>query len=116
MRVLIIDDDVDTRDTVAELLELEHHEVAAVGDGREGLESLSSFRPDVILLDAVMRDIDGRSFIEEQRRRPDVSAIPVVLTTGLPPERVRDFGAGGILLKPFTIDELRESLRRATGR
>lgn len=113
MRVLIIDDDMDTRDTVAELLALEDFEVSAVADGRAGLESLTSFKPDVILLDAVMRDIDGRAFIQEQQRRPEVRAIPVVLTTGLPIERVRDFGARGVLTKPFTLDQLRDSILRA---
>ena len=41
---------------------------------------------------------------------------PVVLTTGLPPERVRDFGAGGILTKPFTLDQLRDCILRAAAR
>ena len=81
--VLVIDDDSDIRDELAELLRDEGYEVVTAADGREALRALHrDLRPGLILLDLGMPVMDGRAFSAELRRDPDLRDTPVVLLSG----------------------------------
>src|SRR5262245_15369306 len=81
-RVLVIEDDADTREAVSDFLEREGFEVEAVENGHLALESLRSRdAPRFILLDMMMPVMDGWSFRRQQRADPQLSSIPVIVVT-----------------------------------
>jgi len=85
-RILIVDDNEDDRQILAAILDNEPVEVKQATDGREALEALMQFTPDVILLDLFMPNMDGMQFLDELRRRPGAEAIPVVIVTAMAPD------------------------------
>jgi CheY-like chemotaxis protein len=81
--VLLVEDDRDIREVVAQLLEHSRCRVRTAAHGKEALAQLASgFVPHVILLDLVMPVMNGWAFRAEQLQRPDLAAIPVVLMSG----------------------------------
>jgi DNA-binding response OmpR family regulator len=119
-RVLVIDDEADIRLLLRELLERAGHVVAEASDGREGLRVLHSRRPDLVVLDVTMPQLDGWSTLERIR---DLSDVPVLMLTALDEElqKVRGLKAGAddYMVKPFGRQELlarvEALLRRSRG-
>jgi DNA-binding response OmpR family regulator len=105
--VLVIDDSETVRATVSDRLERGGYSVASAGDGREGLRRLYEIKPDVVLLDVVMPELDGWKTLELIR---DVSDVPVIMLTSRDSEleRVRGLRAGAddYMGKPFCPAEL----------
>jgi len=90
--VLIVDDDADTRETIAELLGLNGHAHFEAADGRQALEWLSGQEvpPCIILLDLRMPVMDGWDFLETLRTHPGWSNIPVIVVSAtIKPDRAR---------------------------
>ena len=115
-RVLIVDDDEASRQTVREALKDLGYEVALAANGREALETQQSFDPDVIVSDLNMPEMDGMSFLRELKSRP--GSPPVIIVTGhsthdLAVQSLRD-GALDYLTKPVDVAHLRNSVWRAT--
>lgn len=81
--ILVVDDDHELRDTLREVLEDLGYSVEAAVDGRDALSRLRSKarRPDLILLDLQMPNLDGAGFRNEQLRHEDIAQIPVALLT-----------------------------------
>jgi len=120
-KVLVVDDESNITDLVATALRYEGFEVAAAHDGREALTAVESFRPDLIVLDVMLPDVDG---FEVQRRLLDRGrSTPVVFLTArdATEDKVRGLTIGGddYVTKPFSLDELvariRSVLRRVQG-
>ena len=109
-RVLVVDDSAPVRELLMVNLELEGFEVRSASDGLEGLESATSWVPDVITLDVVMPRLDGFETLERLRADPATSGIPVVVVTGRAQaaDRMRGdaLGADAYLTKPFEPTEL----------
>lgn len=105
--VLLIDDSETVRATVAERLERTGYTVASAPNGREGLRRLYETKPDVVLLDVVMPELDGWKTLELIR---DVSNVPVIMLTSRDTEleRIRGLrgGADDYMGKPFSPAEL----------
>jgi CheY-like chemotaxis protein len=114
-RVLVVDDDRDSREVVHEALSDEGYEVRAVAGGREALALLGAWRPDLIVLDVVMPVMDGAAFRAEQQR-DGFADIPVLLLTAADrPERYAEALAAPVLPKPFELDALLAKVRRLLG-
>jgi CheY-like chemotaxis protein len=112
--VLIIEDDIDVRQSLAEVLEDAGYQVVVAANGREGLERLrqAPLRPFVILLDMMMPEMDGWEFRQQQQRDEELVAIAVVVITahtdaGLTARRLK---AAGFLGKPIKLPVLLETL------
>ena len=118
-RILVVDDDEDIRGLVRTLLERMGAEVKEAQNGREGLREFHSWRPDLVVLDVSMPEMDGWNVLERLR---DMSEVPVLMLTarGDELERVRGLQAGAddYLVKPFGKQELvarvQALLRRAS--
>lgn len=114
-RVLVVEDDPETRRGVQELLEAEGFGVDAVGDGAAALEYLRNHsRPALILLDLAMPGMTGWEFRKEQLSDPGLSRIPVVVMTSYEEydESLVTLHPDGHLQKPIRPDELRGLLSR----
>src|SRR5216684_2351169 len=86
--VLIVEDDDDLRDMMAQLLTIEGFRAVAVANGREALEHLQSAeKPDVILLDLMMPVMDGWEFRRRQKADPDLAQVPVIVLSAMDPSR-----------------------------
>ena len=112
MRVLLVDDDRDLRDSLAELLRLEGFEISTAENGLDALLMLqaASGLPDVILLDLDMPVMNGREFRAVQRRDPVAGGVPVVvLSSGV----AEGMGAVASLEKPCRPEVLTAVLRAA---
>src|SRR5512143_1398068 len=101
--ILVVDDDSDLREAMTEALEDAGYSVAAAGDGAQALEYLrnSSRRPDLILLDLRMPNMDGWGFRAEQLRSVEHASIPVVVLTAEVNTKGKEqaLGAAGVLRK-----------------
>jgi DNA-binding response OmpR family regulator len=106
-RVLVVDDDDDIRQLVVTLLERAGITVHDAPNGREGLREFHSWRPDLVVLDVSMPELDGWNVLDRIR---DMSAVPVLMLTarGDELERVRGLQAGAddYVVKPFGKQEL----------
>ncbi len=120
-RILVVDDDPDIRGLLRELLERAGHEVVTAENGRGALRSLYEERPDLVVLDVAMPELDGWGTLERIR---DLSDVPVLMLTARTGEleKVRGLRAGAddYVTKPFGRQELlaraEALLRRAAGR
>ena len=81
--LLLLEDDATVRETVREALEREGWTVALAENGRVGLERLAEQRPDAILLDLMMPEMDGFEFLAVLRQQADWRHVPVVVVTAL---------------------------------
>ncbi|MGV3721494.1 MAG: response regulator [Actinomycetota bacterium] len=118
-RILGVDDDPSTRETLIELLTEEGYRAEAASDGRKALEQLrAGARPDVILLDLRMPAMNGWVFRIEQRKDPALAQIPVIVLSGAhDPAAAADFlDAPDSLSKPIDVDALLHLIRKHCSR
>ena len=108
-RILLVDDNQDMRVYLERLL-AEHWEVEAVSDGAEGLKAARARRPDLVLSDVIMPNLDGFGLLREMRNDPTLTSVPVVLLSARAGEEARveglEAGADDYLIKPFSAREL----------
>ena len=109
-RILVADDEPHIRRILQFLLEQEGFRVHLVADGEEAWKAVTSFQPDLVLLDVMMPRMDGFSVLEIIRAGFETSRLPVILLTakGEVEDRVRGLkgGANDYVIKPFNQDEL----------
>jgi DNA-binding response OmpR family regulator len=105
LRVLIVDDNVDTAGSLAILLRMWGHEVRTTHDGRSALLMASEFRPDAVLLDIGLPHLDGFEVAVRLRTMPDFARILIVGSSGYSREsdrqRAAEVGIDLYLVKPF---------------
>jgi CheY-like chemotaxis protein len=111
--ILIVEDDADLREMMAQLLTLEGFRASTVANGREALEYLNQGdKPDVILLDLMMPVMDGWEFRRQQQANADLSKVPVIVLSALDQTRAADVNAVAFLKKPLDFDRLLELVRQ----
>jgi CheY-like chemotaxis protein len=106
-RILYVDDEPDMRDIVSHALGREpSFDVRSCGSGREALDIAAEWRPDLVLLDVVMPDMDGPTTLARLREIPAGQSVPVVFLTARSHssevERLMGLGAAGVIAKPFS--------------
>ena len=115
-RILVVDDNSDSADTLAMLIQMLGAEVRVARDGPAALAQIDSFRPETVLLDISMPGMDGYEVAQRIRSRPGSDAIILIALTGWSQEedrqRVQASGFNHHLLKPLDIDVLRTLLLR----
>lgn len=110
--MLVVDDERDIREAVAEVLKDEGYAVVDATDGAEALRQLRAHHPAVVLLDLMMPGMNGWEFCAARKGDPELSSIPVIVISAL--GRVSGIEATAFLQKPFELDALVETVRRAT--
>jgi len=117
VRVLIVDDVAETRENIRKLLQFEKdvEVVGAANSGRAGIDAAKELKPDVVLMDINMPDMDGIQATELIRRHHPATQIVILSVQGDPNymRRAMLAGARDFLTKPPAVDELTSALRRA---
>ena len=108
--VLVIEDDIDTRELLQEALDGAGFRVQAAASGQAGLQKLRDHVPDIVLLDQLLPGMSGLEVCRQIRRQPGLGAVPVVMLTALSrsTDQVAGLNAGAddYVTKPFNVDEL----------
>jgi CheY-like chemotaxis protein len=114
--IVLIDDDDDMRDTMADLLQIEGHEVRTARNGVEGLQALDDRLPQLVLTDVEMPVLDGcamvyRMFVENLGREN----VPIIVASGAPDlgQIAKALGTPYYLTKPFPLEKLTSTIDRA---
>jgi CheY-like chemotaxis protein len=112
--VLVVDDNRDGAESLAEMLLLLGNEVVTAHDGLEAVEAAGAFRPGVILMDIGMPRLNGLDATRRIRARPWGKAVNIVALTGWGQdgdrERSREAGCDGHLVKPVSLPDLERVL------
>jgi CheY-like chemotaxis protein len=115
-RVLVVDDQPLLRDVQVLLLREAGYVATALPGAREALANLAELRPDLIVLDLSMPDMDGYQFLRQLRAHAVWHALPVIVATGLTAEEMRPLEDDcRVLAKPFSDVALLSSVRRLIG-
>lgn len=114
--VLVVEDDLDLSNLLVRVLEQAKFEVATANDGQTGLALASGKpRPNLIISDIMMPDMDGLEMVQQIKQDPKMKPIPVIFLTAkdTPADIVAGIRAGArhYLTKPFRVPELLEKVR-----
>jgi PAS domain S-box-containing protein len=117
LRVMVVDDNVDAAQMLAALLEVQGHAVSVEYDGKGALERARRERPDVLLLDIGLPDMDGYELARRLRAQPENGGATLVALTGYGQNQDREeahrAGFDHYLVKPADLDQVNEVLAQA---
>lgn len=115
-KILIVDDQPHIIKVLSLHLRLDNYEVVTASGGREALLKIESEQPDLVLLDIMMPDFDGRMVLETIRADPAHRDLPVIMLTALDDDeeirRTQFLDADVYLTKPFDPEVLRLTIQR----
>ena len=116
-RILVVDDHKDAARVLGILLNSLGHEVQTANDGRQALDAVASFRPEIVFCDIGLPTIDGYEVARRVRQQPDLNGIKLIALTGWgqdqDKQRTREAGFDHHLVKPVAVKTLRELLAAA---
>ncbi len=115
-KILLIEDDIDLQQTMAEYLSREAFDVVSAMDGQAGLEMVQPEMPDAILLDVILPKMDGFKVLEAVKSNEKTKNIPVILLTNLESmediQRAFEKGAMAYLVKAdFRLEDVVKKLK-----
>jgi DNA-binding response OmpR family regulator len=107
-KLLLVDDEVAITDRLAPFLARSGFEVQVVADGEAALSAISSFSPDLVILDVLMPKLDGREVLRQLRQKGDWTPVILLTQVGEAGERAMALGEGAddYINKPFDSNEL----------
>lgn len=115
-KILVIEDHPDMRKLLSLELEVMGFEPITAGNGKEGVEKAIAEKPNLVLLDILMPDMDGRQTARLLRANPETKDIPIVAETALSNQKdlnsCLEAGCNDYLVKPFTYKDLEKKLQR----
>jgi signal transduction histidine kinase len=115
IKILIVDDDIDTVELLTKRFHTEGYHTAEAYDGEQALQQVEEYQPDIILLDIMMPKIDGYEACRRLKSSEDTRHIPIIMLTakGRIPDKVKglDTGADDYIVKPFDYRELLQRVR-----
>lgn len=113
MRILVVEDEIDLLEAIAEGLRIDGYAVDVSEDGEEGLELSTANDYDLIILDLNLPNMDGLDILKNIRRNDKLTKILILTARSSIEERVKglDLGANDYLVKPFHFDELEARIR-----
>ena len=118
-KILVIEDEPAVQTLIFKQLKAQGFEVTVAGDGLDGLMKLESVKPDLIICDVMMPNLDGMEFVKAIKGHNNTQKIPVIfLTAKTDPRSMIDginVGARFYVTKPFQLDDLLAKISRALG-
>lgn len=112
-KVMIVDDDRTTVTLLQTLLELDGFEVSIVSRGMDAIPKAEQVKPDVMMIDYHLTDTEGVEVIKDIRKHADLSAMPIVMASGLDvSEEAMAAGANEFIVKPFEPSDLPDLFNR----
>ncbi len=113
-KVLLVDDDLQILRSLRVYLELENYCVETASDGREALEKIYQNKPEILVLDIMMPEMDGFEVLEKIKSDEIFKDVPVIMLTakGQDVDVVKGYemGASSYMTKPFNLNELVENI------
>jgi DNA-binding response OmpR family regulator len=122
-RIMVVDDDPGIRDVLRLSLKAAGCEVQTVENGKQCLETVTKYNPDVVILDVMMPGMNGDKVAKKLRKNAETSNIPIIMLTGLNDSKyikaaLFDLGVKFYITKPFEIadliDKVADSIRYRT--
>ncbi|QRN99087.1 response regulator [Archangium violaceum] len=113
--ILVVEDEFDVQQVVADVLRDEGYEVAVCGNGREALEYLRKHRPDVVVMDVMMPILSGPQVLEQMAKSPELKGVPVILMSEISPPESEPRRWRSFLRKPFRLEQLLDAVSRVSG-
>jgi len=114
--VLIVEDEIETAEMLAEMMSLSGYQVKKSFGGASSIHLISRSHPDILLLDVMMPDLSGLEILRYVRRDPDLTHIPVIVISAksLPKDIEEGLGAGAnaYLTKPVAYPDLHTTVTR----
>ncbi|HYW19451.1 MAG TPA: response regulator transcription factor [Nodularia sp. (in: cyanobacteria)] len=115
LTILVVDDDLGTRLSISDYLELSGYSVVTANDGQEALAMVDNYHPDLIVTDIIMPRMNGYELVRRVRQQPAFRLLPVILLTARTKtqERILGYQSGCDLYlpKPFELEELAAAIR-----
>ncbi|MEK7829524.1 MAG: response regulator [Acidobacteriota bacterium] len=113
-RILIAEDDDDSRIALKLMLKLSKFDVIEARDGREAVNKIGSDKPDLVLMDLSLPVIDGLQATQEIRSQPEFQNLPIIFVTGYDNretiDRIRAGGGTDYICKPIEFDDLKKMI------
>ncbi|MEB3181873.1 MAG: response regulator transcription factor [Nostocaceae cyanobacterium] len=120
LTILVVDDDLGTRLSISDYLELSGYSVITATDGQEALAMVQEYHPDLMVTDIVMPRINGYQLVRQVRKIPEFCLLPVILLTARTrtQEKILGYESGCDLYlpKPFELEELGAAIRNLLAR
>lgn len=120
-KILVIDDEADIREVLSTSLELTTDwKIETASSGKEGIVKAIDYKPDAIVLDFMMPEMDGPTTARLLSAQPETASIPVVLLTAKPQmsdreQLMKNSGIQAILAKPFDPLTIGDEIKAALG-
>jgi CheY-like chemotaxis protein len=121
-RILVIDNDTRSRQSIRQILESEHFNIEMASDGEEGLRSMREQIPDLVILDVMLTHmLEGIAIIREMLSDPQLVVVPVIIVSSIDRKDYEDFlpvedpclNTAACLSKPVEPEELLSTVRHA---
>lgn len=118
-RILLVEDHPELRDLLQSLIEKMGFTTIIARNGKEGVDTAVAEKPDLIVMNSMMPEMDGWEATKILRSNPQTKDIPILAATAMfRPADLRawlDVGCNDYILKPFTLDELSRKIRGLIG-
>jgi CheY-like chemotaxis protein len=115
-KILIIEDELETREMFLEALKEEGFETIGAENGRVGIQKIQQYLPDLIICDVTMPELNGNQVLATLRQNSVTATIPFIFLTAKADESQRhqaiQLGANDYLTKPCTIEKLLEAIAK----
>jgi CheY-like chemotaxis protein len=112
-KIMLIEDDAETRTFLGEILELEGFRVVTFANGREAMNYLGQSRPPrLVIMDMQMPQMDGSQFRAAMLQDPRLAQVPVVVVTAYEPSVANNLSVSKVFRKPLDIEALVNTVRQ----
>ena len=113
-RILVVDDHEQIRDSISEILELQGYEVKTAINGKDAMDQVGGFQPDLIVTDILMPDMDGYELMMKKWTDQQIYEVPIVVVSAMVSKydiaAGKALGAIKYITKPFKAQELIEAV------
>ena len=115
-KILIVDDEEGIRRVISTLLEMNNYEVRVAENGKDALEKLTAYNPDLIIADTNMPEMGGEELCKRVRGSETYRGLPIIALSGRDnKELMIKAGANDYLSKPFKLKDLEDKIRHYLG-